>query len=449
MTRWTNASVRALAGEDDPLAVVSERARTLVFEAIDAGWPGPPFDPLWLADHLDIRVVPRDDVFDARLVSEAAGVRIEYNPQRPSGRRRFSLAHEIAHLLFPDHADAVRNREHVTRGLGDEWQLEALCNLAAAELLMPVAALNESDVDVGLDGLLRLRQRFDVSTEAILLRAMRLTTRQAAMFAAAPTSPERSDRRYRIDYSKPSRSWRSPIPTGLLVPTDSVIATCSAVGSTATSEAEAWVGASHRVECVGVPAYPGHRYPRVVGLVAQPTPSDAADAPTLRYAVGDAAHPRGQDRKILVLLVNDKARRWRGGFPAAVRRRWPQVAEAYTKWTSESPDEFRLGATFLFDADDTVTVAALVAQHGYGPSSRGPRIRYEALRQTLATVGRLAAKRGASVHMPRLGTGQAGGQWPIIEALVTDEIVDRGVTVTVYDPVNATDQGPRQLALET
>ncbi|RAJ47078.1 hypothetical protein K353_00279 [Kitasatospora sp. SolWspMP-SS2h] len=40
---------------------------------------------------------------------------------------------------------------------------------------------------------------------------------------------------------------------------------------------------------------------------------------------------------------------------------------------------------------------------------------------------------GASVHMPRIGCGLAGGRWERIEPLVTDRLTARGVPVTVYD----------------
>src|SRR5260370_36865772 len=38
---------------------------------------------------------------------------------------------------WPVCAERVRNRARMPFGEGDEWQLEALCNIAAAEILMP------------------------------------------------------------------------------------------------------------------------------------------------------------------------------------------------------------------------------------------------------------------------------------------------------------------------
>ncbi|MEU2680946.1 hypothetical protein ABZ638_29070 [Streptomyces sp. NPDC007107] len=40
---------------------------------------------------------------------------------------------------------------------------------------------------------------------------------------------------------------------------------------------------------------------------------------------------------------------------------------------------------------------------------------------------------GASVHMPRIGCGLAGGTWARVEPLVTGRLVARGIEVTVYD----------------
>jgi hypothetical protein len=97
---WTNESVRAFAGGADPIAVMEEHARALALEALDAGWVGPPFDPIKLAQIRKIPVQPSADVQDARTVPVGRkGLRIDYNPTRPRARVRFSIAHEIAHLL--------------------------------------------------------------------------------------------------------------------------------------------------------------------------------------------------------------------------------------------------------------------------------------------------------------------------------------------------------------
>jgi O-acetyl-ADP-ribose deacetylase (regulator of RNase III) len=78
-------------------------------------------------------------------------------------------------------------------------------------------------------------------------------------------------------------------------------------------------------------------------------------------------------------------------------------------------------------------VANMVAQHGMTAGPEGPPIRYEAVRTCLAKVAELAQERDASVHMPRIGCGLAGGKWEMIEPIIADEVSAKGIEVTVYD----------------
>ena len=95
--------------------------------ALDSGWSGPPFDPITLAtEHLKLKVVATDEVREARTVPDGSVGRIEYNPNRPRERRRYSIAHEIAHTLFPDYAKRVRHRgsNHPGHSEADDWNLK-------------------------------------------------------------------------------------------------------------------------------------------------------------------------------------------------------------------------------------------------------------------------------------------------------------------------------------
>ncbi len=77
----------------------------------------------------------------------------------------------------------------------------------------------------------------------------------------------------------------------------------------------------------------------------------------------------------------------------------------------------------------------MVAQRGYGPSIQ-PRLMYSALAEALDRVSQLAHDHGASVHLPRIGAGQAGGHWNVIEELLEQRLVRTGIAVTVYTPKN-------------
>lgn len=434
--------MRALARDADPVATVVDRARDAVFEALEVGWSGPPFDPFMLADLRNVPVVANADVPDARLVPlPGKRLRIEFNPDRPRARVRYSIAHELAHTLFPDCAEHTRNRKAHGLRAPDEWQLETLCNLAAAELLMPVGTPAFQDVDLDIDGLLRLRDEYDVSAEAVLLRVVKLTDEAGVAFAATRTS----DDRYRIEYAVPSQGTDMDIPRGLIIGSDSVPAQCKAIGFTA-KDADMWEGVGRvHVECVGIPPTPGEHFPRVVGF-AKPLGARRRKRPHVVLLHGDALAPRGSGQRIIAQIVNDKAATWGGGFALAVRKKWPGVQDEFKAW-AHTDGHLSLGRSHLVRVDAQVAVFNMVAQHGYGDAPH-PRIRYHALRACLAALGATATDLGASVHMPLIGAGQARGDWNVIRDLIEEEVCGAGVEVTVYAlPGRRLEPSPQQPTL--
>ncbi|MEX2197064.1 MAG: ImmA/IrrE family metallo-endopeptidase [Thermoleophilaceae bacterium] len=434
-TYWTNESVLAFAGDRDPVDAVEEAAREVVFEAVENGWEGPPFDPFELARLLGLEVVPKDEFRDARTVPVGGGeVAIEYNPTRPRHRLRFSIAHEIAHTLFPDVAKIARYRANPAGGPPDGWQLELLCNVAAAEFLMPtdtLPMLREGPLEI--EELMDLRAGFGVSTEVLLRRATKLASYPVAMFAASRTEPSAARSPFRIDYTVPSRAWAPSLERGRHRPADSVLSECTAVGFTAKRQ-EDWSDELRglAVQAVGTPPFPGQRFPRVLGLLHPRGVRRVADV-ELVLVHGDATAPRGAGPLMIVHLVNDRTPNWGGAFARALRERHPAAQEDFRAWVNEDRTRLRLGAAFVSEVDDDLYVATIVGQHGYGRSAR-PRIRYAAVRQALGTVARFASDSAVSVHMPRIGAGQAGGRWPLIREIVEETLTRRGLPVTVYVP---------------
>src|SRR5262249_30191967 len=136
--------------------------------------------------------------------------------------------------------------------------------------------------------------------------------------------------------------------------------------------------------------------------------------------------------KIVCQIVNDQAMNWSSrGFPAAVRRRWPKAHDEFRQWVVRTEKKERLGAVHFWTEQD-VTVASMIAQAGYG-SSTDSRLRYAALARCLTAVAEKAQEDTATVHMPRIGTGQAGGSWELVEEIIYDELPSRGIPTTIYD----------------
>lgn len=436
---WTNASVvkflKAM-GETDPVRAITRRAREVALEAMDKGWSGPPFDPLQLADFLGIPVSPRHEIRDARtLPGPSGGVLVEFNPNRPSARVRYSIAHEIAHTLFPDCRDRIRHRSMHDELQGDEWQLEAICNVGAAELLMPLGSLKSAkDSELTIEALLSLRRQFEVSMEAVLIRIVRLTEAPVRMFCASRLESGRHQGQFLLSYTIGSQGW-STIGAGSddAPPPTTVLSECTAIGFTAAAT-ESWGRTRVHVEAVGIPPYPGSRFPRVVGIL-KPVDKVAhqSGATSLKFVRGDALKPRGSGPRIVVHVVNDKSPNWGGGgFAQALKKRWPEAQTDFRQLIAQHRQALSLGNARIVGMPDGVLVASVVAQKGYGESV-GPRIRYAALRKGLAAVADAAADKGATVHMPRIGTGQGRGSWSVIEDIIQAVFGEKGVSVTVYD----------------
>jgi O-acetyl-ADP-ribose deacetylase (regulator of RNase III) len=85
----------------------------------------------------------------------------------------------------------------------------------------------------------------------------------------------------------------------------------------------------------------------------------------------------------------------------------------------------------MVEVEPGLLVANMIAQHDTcsGPSGLPP-IRYGAVRIALATLNDLAYNIGATIHMPRIGCGLAGGKWEDIEKIIREV---QSVNVYVYD----------------
>jgi IrrE N-terminal-like domain len=415
---------------------VVHAARELVLNAIDSGWSGPPFDPFKLAEIRGIGISARADIPDARTVPAGQNrFLIEYNPTRTAGRLRYSIAHEIAHTLFPDCGERIRNRSR-TAASGDDWQLEALCNIAAAEILMPIGSMKKEQTNpLDIDGILKSRKHFDVSTEAVLIRLVHLSDEACAVFVASRSADSSSGGKYAYDYLIPSRTWQYDVARGTTLPDSSPVSECTAVGHTAKGEIHLpGVTEKLRIECIGIPPYPGAVFPRVAGFVSgrKRTHSDSA---TMKFLHGDVLRPRGNGKKLITHIVSDATPNWGGrGVALALKKKWPFAQESFKTWHSDRGRP-RLGDVHYCEVEPGLEVATMVCQRGYGPSET-PRIRYAAVETALESIVARAQITSASIHMPRIGCGQAGGSWMLVEELINSTLVSSNLSVTVYDLPN-------------
>jgi len=154
------------------------RARQLVDELVkQRGQAEPPFLAEDLAKLQGINKIEKHDLgnFDATLFSTGDGCIMKINAAHPPVRQNFSCAHEIGHTLLHELCSQIgaNNAEFrlVSSTIGSKSE-ERLCDIAAAELLMPEAIFTKYLLGFGVsvNSIERLAQVFQVSKEAAAIR---------------------------------------------------------------------------------------------------------------------------------------------------------------------------------------------------------------------------------------------------------------------------------------
>lgn len=154
---------------------------------------------------------------------------------------------------------------------------------------------------------------------------------------------------------------------------------------------------------------------------------------TIHYLKGDATSPQAKGNKIIAHICNDLGG-WGKGFVLAVSKRWPEPEKAYRLWHRErSKNDFALGALQVVQVQNDIWIANMIGQRGIKTGSQGVPVRYEAIEQGLAKLQVYAQELNASIHMPRIGCGLAGGKWEKVEPIIINQLVQQDIDVYVYD----------------
>ena len=173
----------------------------------------------------------------------------------------------------------------------------------------------------------------------------------------------------------------------------------------------------------------------------------------MRFIIGDATQPQGEGNKIIIHCCNDIGA-WGAGFVMALSSRWENPEASYRHWFEHRKYLFfglasdpwlgfepipslaqlvspKLGEVDLCKVENDIYVANIIGQRGVaGPDNQSPVV-YDAIRSGVKQVQKYAELLKASVHMPRMGCGLAGGEWSEIEKIINEEL--EGIDVTVYD----------------
>lgn len=139
-----------------------------------SGEPGNVDVLLPIRNIVDVAIVP-DLPCDGMIVpigrSHSDGFRMSLSGAQKASRLRFTKAHEICHTFFYELVPEVKFFPHAT----DPTE-ERLCNVGAAELLMPIEMVEAEAAceSVSITSLQRIAKRFKVSPAAMFLRLREL-----------------------------------------------------------------------------------------------------------------------------------------------------------------------------------------------------------------------------------------------------------------------------------
>lgn len=161
---------------------------------------------------------------------------------------------------------------------------------------------------------------------------------------------------------------------------------------------------------------------------------------TINYITGDATKPIGDGIKIIAHCCNNVGG-FGSGFVFALKSAFPVTEKSYREWFYHHNDldmltelgypEFLLGEVQFIKVSDDLYVANMIGQEGISWKDGVPPVRYDAVERCLKRVKTFANHHKATVHMPRICSGLAGGKWDQIEEIINKTLSD--VQVTVYD----------------
>jgi Zn-dependent peptidase ImmA (M78 family) len=97
--------------------------------------------------------------------------RILIDQDSPPKRQRFTLAHEVMHVLIQQDDDLLSDLHEAYAGQELEKELEALCNLGAAEMLLPTKTVDTALAQKGQSPRLvpELAELHQVSEEVVII----------------------------------------------------------------------------------------------------------------------------------------------------------------------------------------------------------------------------------------------------------------------------------------
>lgn len=147
------------------------------------------------------------------------------------------------------------------------------------------------------------------------------------------------------------------------------------------------------------------------------------------YLKGDATEPVGNGIRFIAHVCNNKGG-WGAGFVLALSKKWQEPEIIYRNSIKQGQN---LGDISIAYLKEDIIIINMIAQEGYVSKNNPIAIRYEALEKCFKKMLKHITHSNATLHMPRIGCGLAGGKWEKIEPIIKRCFSERNIQVYIYD----------------
>lgn len=197
----------SLGQRKNPEEIIREKARSILskYQCYKSC-----YNIKYLASLMGIKCTPiASGIEEGAIIPYKGRFQIFYRDDKTLERQNFTIAHELAHTLFPDFLKCIVLNEDTTEK--QDKAFEKLCDIGASEFLMPYDGIMRdlSEDKLVLGKIFALHKKYNVSIEALCYRISELTDKPIC-FAFLQEEILYGEKRYRIRYAKTSRAFKTP-----------------------------------------------------------------------------------------------------------------------------------------------------------------------------------------------------------------------------------------------